>query len=1215
MDLTNYLKSFEKIHKKKIQTGFEKHDRLNFIDEILGQMGYSRDNIYFDVPQKERTPDLRIYGNSEKKSKNTMSRFVIETKNYGLLEKNINNIDFLQLKNYVRNNSGKIKYIASTDYISFFLFNAEVLLNENKLNLDILPITKAEIVGFKSVLVYKFDFTDFSKLDEQKFEMLSHKNLFEIYDFPHPEKNADRFNIQKRAVRENFIKSLYYLTVEIKDDILIKFMKIFNTFLEEYHKIENLDDETFGNQFQILCNRECWMWIRNLFFWAIEMNYIQNFIQHPNLLDKKEIEKILLKKNPEGKEFYYNEYLVTCIYSVINKTLFIRILEDSGYRKGGNIFIKGEKEWRYLSNGIVQEKFLEGKLKQYISYVFDFRNPDLMKYSFLLKHEIYDWVITEIEEYILVDFLRVFNEIYLKELDQDILGDIYEHYLQEERDEIKGKSYRRLLGQYYTPRPIVRFMWFLVRDVLKQEKNIDVYNKNQNLLQILDPFVGSGTFLNEAVLQMKSAISGKSIMKGEVFYFFKDRTQARKIEESLTGFEINPLSCSIADINIYFRLIKSFSPDRLNSTPITNLNIFRTNSFDLTYRKNNNNNTLQLSLLSEEIKTTFTFDKKIKTAKTQTYDIIIANPPYGITKPTKFMKNELIPFAYPKYNFDKNYNEIDFNWQKIKNGKIPKNEQNRGKLRDMYAFAYGVADRLLNQEGIICFITSNTFLTLPTYKWMRKYWLRNYMIKYIINFNRIMEKTNSMFAPESSVATTIIVMIKKKTEDNYKIKYLDLSNLNSIKEKYDYFNYIEWKKPAKNKNDIQLFNTKKIEELKFSIYTRNEFLANPDYELIKIDPIVKMIEKDTDYLLNFGNFQLGIQTSNDKVFVGDNKRKILENIETYIKNEDLDYKVNEDKIEKYIEHQNLEKYGINGSKFIYYDKILEKLIHEKANKEERRASMWLRDENKLRKSYKLLIGAYYFYVDNKKYMLAQNCIDKKNLYFLNNNNEDILYYICGILNSYLGVFYRNKTQIDNYERFPIKNIKEHEQIFHYIVKEVKNIHKIKSDYLKLKNGKINFESDFFIKNISKRLKIYPIEEKNEYFNLNLPKGIGVKIFVNSPKISKENDRIIKLNEEGLELVCKNRDISKILFEHYFKDAYGDLNELDININITQMDDFKFNKIKNEISKKIRSIENTINILVYTLYFDIKIKYKNEKIFNEKEILSNKYVKNIEKNIK
>lgn len=1227
LDLKEYWKTLEKNHKNKAQSGFEKHDRENFIKEILGQLGYTHDNIYDDVPQKvkgikAKSPDIRIYGNNEVKTKNMMSRFVIETKNYNLLEKNIDKIDFKQLKRYVILNSGKIKYIASTDFVSFFLFNAEVFLNERKLeNEDMDSISKKEISGFKSVLVKFFDFTNFSKEDAQKFEVLSHRNLFEIYDFPHPEKNAERFNIKNSAVRANFIRSIYYLMEEIKRDISVKFEGKLKSFKDEYRKISDeynktfkIDEkkaiEDFTEIFTNLRENEDYRWVRNLFFWAREMNYIPNIFINPRLLVKNDIDNILDGINPESKELYYMEYLVTAIYSIINKSFFIRILEDSS-TKGSVQFLQGEKEGRYLSNGIVSDKFLEGNLKRYITQLFKFSNKDLKRYDFLLKQDIYDWIIEEIEEYTLVNFLRTFNEIYLKELDQDILGDIYEHYLQEQTDENKGKSYRRILGQYYTPRPIVRFMWYLVRDVLESEGK-SLYKKGDEMIKIIDPFMGSGTFLNEGILQMKSIDSGKEITQGEVFHFFKDRKQDKMIENSITGYDINPLSCTIADINTYFRLIKSFSAKSLEDHPIKNLQLHRTNSFDLDYTKEDLKNTIQLSLLDQEIRSSFAEPKKVIATKLEKYDVIIANPPYGIIKPNEFMKEFLIPFAYPEYNFDKNCREINFQRNKKQNkGKIPDLEKNRGKLRDMYGFAFGVADNLVKDGGIICFITSNTYLTLPTYKWMRKYWLLNYSIEYIINFNRIMEKSNSMFTPESAIATSIIVMEKTKPKEGHRIKYLDISNIDSIDGKYNHFNEIEWEENPKDKNDIISFKTKKPKNLKFFEVSADELMNNSDYELIVIDKIVKEIEKNTELLLKFGDFQLGIQTSNDDVFVNTDVKQLISNVEGYVEDEELDYEVKAENIIPYIEHQNIERFGINGSKLIYYDKKLEKLIHQKASDENRRASMWLRDEEKLKKPYKLLVGAYTFYVDDKKYMLAQNCIDKKNLYFLINENEEILYFICGILNSKVGKYYRYKTQIDNYERFPIKNIKGNQKLIGEISSKSKYIHQLKADYRKLKNGEAEFSSEFFIKRIKDNLKIYPIEEKNEYFELEIPTGFGTSHLIDEPEIVQDKQKIIVLNKDGLKLKCKTEEIARMIFDIYIKDNYGDLSELNININLTQMDKNAMGQLIKIIDHKINDVEREIDLLVYALYFEIKVGLKGGKIQNEKEILENDNVKEIE----
>jgi len=1216
MNLKYYIERLDENHKKKIQSGFEKNDRNIFIEEILSQLGYSRDNIYDDVPQKGKTPDIRIYGDSEKKSKNMMSRFIIETKNYGLLEDNVDNIDFKQLKNYIILNAGKIKYIASTDYISFFLFNAEMLLNWRKIDLGTKDaITKAEIEGFKSLLVRRFNFHHFPKEDEQKIEILSHKNLFEIYDFPHPEKNAERFTIKNKAVRENFIKSLYYLMEEVKNDILVKFEIKLNKFKKEY---DPLDSEDFSSQFSQLIHNEDYLWIRNLFFWAIEMNYIPNFFKRTIFLKKEEIDKILSKKNPESKSLFYIEYIITAIYSIINKTLFIRILEDSGYA-GSSRFIRGEKDGRYLSNGIVHERFLEGKLKEYVSSLFEFRKPDLKHYHFLLKHDIYDWIISEIEEYTLVDFLRTFNEIYLRELDQDILGDIYEHYLQEDSDEQKGKSYRRLLGQYYTPRPIVRLMWFLVRDVFKRRRGIDLYKKDRESLSILDPFMGSGTFLNEAVLQMKASDSGKPITKGEVFYFFKDRSHAKIIEKSLTGFELNPLSCSIADINIYFRLIKSFSPKDIREVPIIELNLFRTNSFDLDYSENDLKDSFQLSLLAEEIKSSFTETRKIRKAKIAKYDIIIANPPYGTITPTKFMKKELLPFAYANNNFDKNGNLVLFDWQhKIGKGRIPEHEKNRGKLKDMYAFAFGVADRLIADGGIICFIVSNTYLSIPTYKWLRKYLLDNYSIEYIMNFNKTAEKGNSLFEPEAGIATSIIVLRKVKCSKDHLVRCLDLSSMKSIVEKYNAIAEVTWKEFHRNKNDIVSFRTRRVDEFEFIEVFQRELYNNIDYIFTFNKDIHNKIEQNSEFLENVLQAEAGVISGQDDLFVDYNVMKLETQVREFLTKKDIQRinKMLREKLEKlenlpefskenivdYVKGENIEKYFFSNLYALYYDPPLLLRPGKKENK------MML---------HKLIVFDKKSTYTIKAVVTEKTIIPKSNnevrFYYSENDNLDFLYYCCGILNSSLMKFYY-AGKMGN-RQFPIKKITNSNiSIYIPLVKEVKKIQKTKSDYQKFTKGNINFESDFFKGSVSPTLDLFSIEEPNEYFDLKVPTALGTNFLVESPRIFSEDGRVILLNAGGLKVVCKDDRIARMIFERYFENTYGDLQELDISINMTQMDEKKITRIEHEILHEIELIERNIDILVYALYFDLPIELQGNHKKNAEKILLNENVKEIERKL-
>jgi type I restriction-modification system DNA methylase subunit len=156
--------------------------------------------------------------------------------------------------------------------------------------------------------------------------------------------------------------------------------------------------------------------------------------------------------------------------------------------------------------------------------LFQFRRDDLRRYEFLLHRDIFSWVLDRIEPGLLIDLIRLFNDLNLKRLNQDILGDIYEHYLDQDRP--KGeKSYRQLLGQYYTPKPIVRMMWLLVRTLLQRARGRDLYEADAAYLAVLDPCYGSGTFLTEAILHFNASALRKPITDdGRVFGFVRDRS-------------------------------------------------------------------------------------------------------------------------------------------------------------------------------------------------------------------------------------------------------------------------------------------------------------------------------------------------------------------------------------------------------------------------------------------------------------------------------------------------------------------------------------------------------------------------------------------------------------------------------------------------------------------------------------------------------------------
>lgn len=699
---------------------------------------------------------------------------------------------------------------------------------DNQINFnDYNKISDWEINIIKASLLFIINFDNLNDEDLKNIKNLSHNAIFNKYIFYDPDNFLYTGDISDSSVRKGFITSLYEMMMKIKSDVQPDFnskIRRMQNFIEEHREMKEFlhifIEEISNNYYTIL---------RNFFFGGSEMNYIENFMSETKSRVKKE--DIISFLNSDNRQ---EAFILTSVYNLINKTFFLRMLEDIATDK--TKFIEGASNFRYLSNGILNEKLKESKesLIEYVKSVYEFKKSDLKPYFFLLKKDIYSWVLDYISTYNLLEFIRLFNDINFKQLNQDILGDIYEHYLEQEKVTDK-KSYRKLLGQYYTPKPIVRLMWLLVRNVLKEEKKRDLYEYGKPCLDILDPAYGSGTFLVEAILQSNQSALKKTINeKGKIFGFIKDRRDDKKIEEHLYGFELNPLSKSIADINLFFGLTETYGADSLKPFSIKTLKLYRTDSYDLDYEDINEDKKSEqmtvMHLFSEEIKNTIKEHSEIIKSKQQKYDIIIANPPYGHTKPNKFMKEQLIPFAYAEYNFNQKGEEISFNWKaRLRKGKVPEFEKNRGKLYDNYGFFFGVADKLLNENSIICFITSNTYLSLPTYKWIRKYWLDNYTIHNIINFNKIGELNNSVFSPEADISTAIIVLEKKKNIKKEPIRFLSLENLSLI-EKYNYIcKSIKWLKPAKNKTHIKNFTIKNVNKFPFKELLIEDIRNDLDY--------------------------------------------------------------------------------------------------------------------------------------------------------------------------------------------------------------------------------------------------------------------------------------------------------------------------------------------------------------------------------------------------
>lgn len=218
-------------------------------------------------------------------------------------------------------------------------------------------------------------------------------------------------------------------------------------------------------------------------------------------------------------------YLYRVAYFTMTRILLVRLWEDIGF---------------------IDESLYDGGFKKWYDN-FNREIEKVLKYAFNLAGERYSWLFKKENNYTwhypsdnaLVDVLYEFSHFNFSKLNADVLGTIYEEYV--DRVDRKNK------GQYYTPREVVSFIWDLVGFT-----NNDAFFKFENGQRkprlIFDPCTGSGGFLVEAARRIREDAS----------YNDKDFKDLSDIENciinGLYGSEISPFAYYITEINLLIQL-------------------------------------------------------------------------------------------------------------------------------------------------------------------------------------------------------------------------------------------------------------------------------------------------------------------------------------------------------------------------------------------------------------------------------------------------------------------------------------------------------------------------------------------------------------------------------------------------------------------------------------------------------------------------------------
>lgn len=499
-----------------------------------------------------------------------------------------------------------------------------------------------------------------------------------------------------------------------------RFLEFVNRFsykkISSQDKIEYLKKAPKWTQLETLDPDELIMSIRKVVGWLIDdarcyKSKLSEFLKFDTSEKKAitlEIEKIACeldrKRNPQEKElgYYINAkantleyrafeiYLSRIAYFTMTRILLARMWEDIEFIEQ-SLYDGGFENWYEIRNRQIQRVLRDAfnMAGEKYSWLYNFPNN-------------YTWY-TPSEE-TLINVLYEFSNYNLGRLNTDVLGTVYEEYV----DKIDRKN----KGQYYTPREIIKLIWDRVGF-----NNDDAYFRFENGKRtpklIFDPATGSGGFLVEAARRIReeSKYNDKD---------FDDLTEIwLSIVEGLHGSEINLFAHYITEVNILIQLtpiIKKvidahkyqYRPPQftLSVIPCDSLGLYfpYAQQGDVSQVKNNKRNDFASAVLDTQKRDV---GQRIKIC--ENYDFVCANPPYIGEKGHK----ELFRATLEQFHYWKQYYQ--------------------GKMDYLYFFVMLGLSKL-KDGGKLGFITTSYWPTADGASILRKYILDNALIKEIIDF-------------------------------------------------------------------------------------------------------------------------------------------------------------------------------------------------------------------------------------------------------------------------------------------------------------------------------------------------------------------------------------------------------------------------------------------------------------------------------------------------
>lgn len=619
------------------------------------------------------------------------------------------------------------------------------------------------------------------------------------------------------------------------------------------------------------------------------------------------------------------------------------------------------------------------------------------------------------------------------------------------------------LGVIYTPNEIVNFMIESTNYLLDKHFKKTLADKN---VEILDPATGTGTFICDLI---------EHISQDKLVYKYKNEIHAN---------EVAILPYYVANLNIEY----TYKQKMGYYSEFPNLCFVDTldNTGALAYAGKQE---ILFGLSSENA-------ERIRKQNEKKISVIIGNPPYNANQ---LNENE--------NNKNREYPDID---KRIKHTYIAEGTAQKTKLYDMYTrFLRWATDRI-DRNGIVAFVSNNSFIDSKTYDGFRKLVAKDFNEIWLVDLKgnartsgeRRRREGGNVFDDQIRVGVAVYFLVKNSNQEGCRIYYNEIEDFIKSEQKREYLRTntlsalrFQEVKPDKRNNWINLadndFNTLIPIGNKATKYSKKKEEECALFNLYTLGTVSNRDDWVYDYShLNLKNkIHFIIETYNNDVKHYSSKAK-KENVNELIKNSPIKYTRDLKKL--LIEGQNLVEdkkeyrkclYRIFCKKDLYFDSHLNEMRYQIPNV----------FPNDLSENILIAVN-----VSLKQF----NVLASKFIVDLHFNGDSQCFP--------LFKYYNNK-KVENITDWGLANFRNHykdkkikkENVFHYIYGVLHNPHYREKYKLNLKKDlpRIPFHKDFWKwSNWGKELMDLHINyEQVEPFNL-LRKDDILKVKKDTPKL-------------------------------------------------------------------------------------------------------------------